>query len=304
MAEQLFVFIQMEFPWVLGPAEGRYLLRGGEEGEAEHVVVIGTLSAGRASGHPSPGMAPRTTLRARWVRRRGRPASAEPAAVSTTRATVIDPVPVSAEHQARAWLGGLDREREVTATTAVLNRVIHDHRIATADPYLSEVSPSQALVIRAGWGEGEEVADGDWSHARELPWPPAPRRGSPSRRRRDRSTVLRPQERLAALLGGRSRALLCEELALRARLDLDQGRLVHAAIELDGAYAAALAELRRENRQDLAIRIAELQQLHPQVATQAGTALEETPDGDVLEHALGRLEATLRARTAGGFSLG
>ena len=27
MPERLFVFIQLEFPWALGPADGRYLLR-------------------------------------------------------------------------------------------------------------------------------------------------------------------------------------------------------------------------------------------------------------------------------------
>ncbi|HEX7609647.1 MAG TPA: hypothetical protein VF380_03155, partial [Solirubrobacteraceae bacterium] len=124
--------------------------------------------------------------------------------------------------------------------------------------------------------------------------------------RRDRAAVLRPQERLAALLGARSTSLLCEEFALRARLDLDQGRAAHAAIELEGAYAAALPELRAEDRQDLAIRIAELDQLQPRVSEQARAALAEgaeATDTEVLEHALGRLEAALRARTATGFTL-
>ena len=135
----------------------------------------------------------------------------------------------------------------------MLNRVLYAHRIASADPYTHEVSPAQALVIRAGWGEGEQVADGPLAaRARAA----LDRRRMPRgrRRRRGRSAALRPQERLAELLGAREQALLCEELALRARLDLDHGRLAHAAIELDGAYAAALAELRRERRQDLAIR--------------------------------------------------
>ena len=116
----------------------------------------------------------------------GRPVSAEPAAVSTTRATVIDPVSLSAENQARAWLEELDREREVLAATAVLNRVVHAHRVAAADPYVHEVSPEQALVIRAGWGEGEQVADGAWLHARELPWRVggAPARRAPASARR------------------------------------------------------------------------------------------------------------------------
>ncbi|MCW3019306.1 MAG: hypothetical protein JWN10_1614, partial [Solirubrobacterales bacterium] len=45
MPQQLFVFIQLEFPWALGPADGRYLLRRSEDGEPERVVVLGTLEA-------------------------------------------------------------------------------------------------------------------------------------------------------------------------------------------------------------------------------------------------------------------
>jgi hypothetical protein len=215
--------------------------------------------------------------------------------------TVIDPVSLSADKQARSWLAELDREREVAAAVAVVNRVIHTHRIAAADPYVHEVSPAQALVIRAGWGEGEQVADGRWLHARALPWHSARRNGGG--RRRDRSWALRPQERLAALLGARETTLLCEEVVLRARHDIDQGRLPHGALELDRAYALAVPELRGEGRQDLAVRLAELERLAPAVQTQAQAALagaSERLDEDSLEHALERLEAALRARTAAG----
>ena len=114
----------------------------------------------------------------------------------------MDPVPLSAEVQARSWLSDLDAERDVLAYVGILNRVLHLHRLACADPHLHEVSPAQALVIRAGWGEGEQVAAGRWLHARELPW-----KGSGARRRpgrRARTAALRPQERLAALLGART----------------------------------------------------------------------------------------------------
>ncbi|HYM55340.1 MAG TPA: hypothetical protein VES97_08260 [Solirubrobacteraceae bacterium] len=318
MPERLFVFMQMEFPWVLGPQDGRYLLRRREDSAPEHVVVLGTLGAGRAANaHDRPGGPGRWPLTGRRESRRaGRPATPEPAPVTTTRVTVIDPISLSAEHQARAWLADLDRDRDVRAAAAVINRVLHLHRIAAADPYVHEVSPAQALVIRAGWGEGEQVADGRWVHARELPWSARSRR-SPDRseigqRRRgigDRSAALRPLERLAVLLGGRGASLLCEELVLRARLDLDHGRLAHAALELDRAYAAALPELRGEGRQDLAFRIAELEQLRAAVAGQALAALPDGTaqpdrelDDDVVAHALERLEAALRARTATGFS--
>jgi hypothetical protein len=301
--ERLFLFVQMEFPWELGPADGRYLLRGRPGGEPERVVVLSTLGAARRPSRLG-GRKPRGE------------ASAEPAPVATARATIVDPVPLSAEIQARSWLAEIDSERECTATAAVLNRVLFAHRIASADPYMHEVSPAQALVIRAGWGEGEQVADGRWLHARELAVPAA--------RAKRRVAALRPQERLAVLLGARGEALLCEELTLRARLDLDRGRLAHAAIELESAYAAALAELNaEEDRADLATRVAELEGLRAGVAQAARDALPigvpssgertsagsgaaanidpELPDEQLLRHALERLEAALRARTATGF---
>jgi hypothetical protein len=91
---------------------------------------------------------------------------------------------------------------------------------------------------------------------------------------------------------------------LRARVDLDNGRVAHAAVELRGAYAAALAELPGERREDLAIRLAELEKLRVGVERQARAALARGElDDEVVSHALGRLEATLRARTATGFRL-
>jgi hypothetical protein len=117
------------------------------------------------------------------------------------------------------------------------------------------------------------------------------------------------------MLGGRTDSLMCEELALRARLDLDQGRPGHAAVGLERALTAAVGELGAEGRQDLALRIAELEQLREPAAAQAQAALARAVTGaaregaangageldeDLLEHALGRLEAALRARTATG----
>jgi hypothetical protein len=322
MPQPLFVFVQMEFPWALGPADGRYLLRARADAEPERVVVLTTLGAARAgAGGRGPASLRASILGRLGSRGASPPATPEPAPVTTTRVTVIDPISLSAENQARAWLDDLDRDRDTRATVAVINRVLHAHRIASADPYVHEVSPAQALVIRAGWGEGEQVAAGRWLHARELPWMPRGRRsaGSPRGAGRDRSSALRPQERLAALLGARDTTLVCEELTLRARLDLDQGRLPHAALELDRALAAAVPELRAEGRQDLAIRIAELEQLHPGVAAQAQAALpgddgvldggldggldDGVLDGVLVAHALERLEAALRARTAAGLSL-
>jgi hypothetical protein len=216
----------------------------------------------------------------------------------------VDPVSISAERQARAWLDDLEAERDVGAAAAVLNRVLYFHRIACADPYIHEVSPAQALSIRAGWGEGEQVAGGQWLFARELPDAVGARgagRRWPGGRRY--SAALRPGERLAQLLGGRAQPLACEELTLRARLDLDQGRLRHAATELQAAFAAALPELRAEHKQELSVRIAELEELSAGVTAQASAAnaaSEQEPGEEIVRHALERLEAALRARTAAG----
>ena len=298
MAQSLFLFVQMEFPWELGPPDGRYLLRAQAGGEAEQVVVLATLAAGRRGpgrGRSWPGAVRSRPLAAQPD------AAPEPALVATSRASIIDPVPVSAERQARAWLDDLDPEQAARDALGVLNRVLHLHRIAAADPYVHEVSPDQALVIRAGWGQGEHVADGRWLRAREISWRGGPRAGL--RRGRARTAALRPQERFAELLGARGSALVCESFALRARLDLDHSRLEHAAIELQAAFAAATAELGAEQRPDLAIRVAELEKLSDGVAAQARLALAadgELPNEEIVRHALERLEAALRARTIGG----
>jgi hypothetical protein len=301
VAEQLFLFVQIELPWELGPPDGRYLLRGRTGGAPERVVVLSTLATARRR-------------RRSLGQRRGAGGAKitpepEPEPVATARATAIDPVPVATERQARRWLAELDAERETLAAATTVNRVLFAHRVATADPHVHELSPAHALVVRAGWGEGEQVAYGRWTHARELAWkvPRARRRGA----------ALRPQERLAVLLGARGEALLCEELALRARLDLDQGRLALAALELDRAYAAALVELPGEGRDErrdtevrdeegrgtMTTRVAELAQLRGGVAEAAQVVLGDSgePDAQILSHALGRLEAALRARTAAGF---
>ena len=297
MSDRWFLFTQFEFPWELGPQDGRYLMRAGPEAEPERVIVLGTLGARKRP--PTRGQLWSAATRSGSRKRPVEP-EPEPEPVATARATIVDPVPVSAERQAKAWLSDLDGEREIAAAIGALNRVLQFQRIAAADPRVREVSPEHALVIRAGWGEGEQVADGLWTHAVALRW--RGRGGVRRKRIGDRAAALRPQERLAVLLGGRGSALLCEELALRARADLDQGRVAHAAIELRSAYAAALGELPGERREDLAIRVAELQKLHEGVERQASAALAfEELDEEVVRHALGRLEAALRARTATGF---
>ena len=49
---RLFGFVQLEFPWALGPPDGRYVLRG-HAGEPEHVLVV--THARRAAAAPARG---------------------------------------------------------------------------------------------------------------------------------------------------------------------------------------------------------------------------------------------------------
>ena len=95
------------------------------------------------------------------------------------------------------------------------------------------------------------------------------------------------------------RALTCEELALRARLDLDEGRSPAAALQVLIALDAALAELPGDPAASaLEERLVELRALHDGVAAAARAALhgESATDRDAVALALGRLEAALRAR--------
>jgi hypothetical protein len=85
-------------------------------------------------------------------------------------------------------------------------------------------------------------------------------------------------------------------------LDLDHDRIAHAALELEAAYAAALGELPGENREDLAIRVDELEELQDGVAAQAVAALEATappPTRAGTEETTGTAEPAGEAETAG-----
>jgi hypothetical protein len=258
-------------------------VREDESADPTHVVVLTTLG---------------TRARSRLKRRKTKEAEPEPdpATVPTTRATVID---VGSEFEdadpAREWLarGAEDANAEAIRALVVLNRVLHAHRAAAADPYMRDVSAEQALVARLGFGAGEQVADGRWKEAVELDLEP---------RRPRRVAALRPQERLAALLGGKDRALACEELTLRARLDLDEGRPREAALQLRVALEAALAELEgTPGVEDMDERLDELLDARADVGRAANDALAGDLDADTIDRVdaiIGRIEAALRARAA------
>jgi hypothetical protein len=232
------------------------------------------------------------TAAAPRARRRRRAAPAPPAAVApVTRVTVIRALPLA---DADAWL----REPEVAAAEEGLARLVALHRIAAADPAVADADPARALVVRIGYGTGEVVAEGAWEAARELP---AEERARTLRLRR--GPDLRPHERLSALLAARDAPLACEELALRARADVDRGRHREAAIQLEAALGAALAELEGwRGTAGVPRRLMELEGLRDGVADAAAAAREgrlQEAHAERVGAALERLEAALRARAAG-----
>jgi hypothetical protein len=271
-------------PWALGPPDGRYLIRRagtGPDGPPSHVLVLATLGAPERRRLTAP------------RRQRKAQLEPEPTPVPTTRATVIDVgAPLSGPEAASAWLKTAG-QADLEAGVEVLNRALHAFRIAAADPHAHDVARGDALVTRLGYGAGEQVAEGQWTEAREL------MESEPRRRRR---RVPAAQARFAAILTGRHTPLTTEELVLRARHDLDAGRERAAALQVRIALDAALAELPADPvAPALAERLEELRALHGGVASAAQAALAgplESPQRDAVAHALARLEAVLRARTA------
>jgi hypothetical protein len=183
------------------------------------------------------------------ARRRRRSRAADPDAppppLPLARVTAIRAfAPFEAEADAERWLAEATEapetgEQLLADGAALLNRALHAHAAAEADPHPRELSPERAVAARIGYGSGEETAAGRFSAARELD----PGAGAASLRRRRRED-LRPQERIAAVLGGRERIDACETLLLRARADLDAGRDREAALQLRVGLEALLEELK------------------------------------------------------------
>jgi hypothetical protein len=183
------------------------------------------------------------------ARRRRRPRrvdpGAEPATLPLTRATAVRAfAPFEAEEEASRWLDEATAAEDtadvlVAEGIALLNRALYVHAVAAADPQALQLTPERAVAVRIGFGDGEEVADSSFSAAREVDvW------ASGASRQRRREEDLRPQERVAAVLGGREPLAACEPLLLRARADLDAGREREAALQLRVGLEALLAELK------------------------------------------------------------
>jgi hypothetical protein len=180
-------------------------------------------------------------------RRRRRPREAEagtpPPELPLSRVTAVRAAqPFESAEEAESWLREATEAEDtvdvlVEEGVGLLNRALHAQAAASADPKLQEVAPERAVAVRIGFGGGEEVAAGRYSSAREVDvWA-----AGSSRRRR--AEELRPQERVAAVLGGREPIDPCETLLLRARADLDAGRAREAALQLRVGLEALLVEL-------------------------------------------------------------
>ena len=198
----------------IGLPEGRYLVR---EDETERVLIVQVPGAQRAE---------------RRIRRRGKPVEpGELERVPVTRVTVTgERVADAAEGD--AWLDQVMRSSdrapaEVREATRVVNRALSALRAGAGDPLVQEIGASRALAIRIGHGTGDELAEGRWTAARELP-----------RRRPRRLDDVDPQSRVAAVLAGRDEVHPAETLMLRARLDAEQGRDAEARYGLRAARTA------------------------------------------------------------------
>jgi len=234
---KLFGFVQFDFAGRLPLADGRYLAGTAEPSasdevpEGDYVLVLKTIGA-----PPAPGRR----------RRRGRGASAEPepAPLSLTRVTAIRAhSPHGDQAEAARWLDEACEAEdtiEVLAEEAIapLNRALHAHAVASADPQGRELSTEDAERVLIGYGSGEETADSRFTDARHVDLTPRA-----SSRRRHREEELRPQERVAGVLRGRERLDACETMLLRARADLDAGREREAALQLRVGLEALLVEL-------------------------------------------------------------
>jgi hypothetical protein len=221
--------VQLEFAGRLAVADGRYLAR---DAGGERVLVIETLGA------PAP---------PRRRRRRPRPSEAgeDRDALPLSRVTAVRAFePFGSAAEAKRWLEGVidagaSVDEVVDEGLSLLNRALHAQAAASADSHLAEMAAEGAVTARIGYGSGEEVAAGRFALAHDVD---VRATGASARRRREEE--LRPQERVAAVLGGRERIDACETLLLRARADLDAGRTREAALQLRVGLESLLVELR------------------------------------------------------------
>jgi len=284
-------FVQFEFTHALGPTVGRYVVtpvRGLRAEPAAQPSIVGTtLPAGAADVLV---IAERGARAGRWrLRRKARfvdPAGEPDEVVLQLASYVESTAPVADVGAARSRLteiAGSDEQQDhwVHEGLELLNRAIRAHRAGSRDPYVVEVARRDARRVRIGYGTIDEVRDGRFTEAVDVPPPP----GS----RAPRSTMLAPSEAVADALTGRLDVLECEDLLLRAYLDLDHGRTRAAVHQVSAALALVVAEVAPED--DDARRIADARATVGELVTVAATR----PLGaDEVDGLVGAIDAGVR----------
>lgn len=237
----LFAFAQLEFSHAIGPPAGRYVV-GAPAGDTRASAAAGA----RAWPPPLPAEATADVLvvaklgaapaRARLLRRTQPALDGEPRDVVLITATFVRSRHALDDAAARETVAGLrrsdaDREALIAEALEVVNLAIRAHRAVAGDPYLAEVTRRDPRVVRVGVGSGELLSEGRWSDALVAP---------PPRDGRLKAPTL--TEYVADVLGGRLKLAECEELAVRALADVEQGRHRAGALQLRAAADLAGAE--------------------------------------------------------------
>jgi len=192
------------------------------------VLVVGVVAA--------PAGQARLLRKARQAERQAPPAEVPLSLVTFVKGTQ----PLSSRHEAARRLDAIrvseeDQQRWVREGLGVLNLAIRAYRTGAPDPYAMEVTRRDARRVRIGYGNTEEVQNGVWQDALELP--------PPLRSRPKRIERLRPSEAVAVVLSGQGEVLEAEDLLLRALVDLDQGRTRAAAFQAAAAMTLLPVEL-------------------------------------------------------------
>ena len=181
----------------------------------------------------------------------------------------------------------------------LLNLALAAHRLASSDPYSHELGRNDSVAARIGYGRGEQIAEGEWTEAHELPAP------DDQGGRYKRKQMLDPQTKFTAILSGKETILLAEELLLRARLDLRSDRPRHAALQADLALEALLVEteqreeeLPKKQREDLDWLRSKEKKLE-EIADTALTDDVEADSSTVIDDVVARMELFIRRRRYG-----
>ena len=182
------------------------------------------------------------------------PGATAPEPVPVTRAVVIAAEAFTDAGAAAGWLrecGGRDAAAaEVEQALELVNHAVSAHRVAAQDPHVRNLTIADVQRVRLGYGTGDDVVEGSWRKALVIPLERA--------KRKTRGRMLSPQEEMAGMMSGRrAQARPSEELLLRARLDLEHGRPVEAALVTRAATEALAAEGHAGGDAAAAVRLAQ-----------------------------------------------